>query len=122
MLARIYGHVCYYVYVSTLEGVNFCPPPPQRIHLMISLSIYNNNTHYPNIVCDNLFNSPIVSGSDKSITASQLIRTSVNFARSSAFCFSATCFDSDDGRGGGASPTNPFDIYWQKLKHLRALR
>lgn len=47
MLARIYGHVCYYVYVPTLEDVNLSP---QRIHLMISLSIYNNNTHYPNII------------------------------------------------------------------------
>lgn len=106
MLARIYGHRCYYVYVPTLEGVKLSPLP--RIHLTISLSIYNNNTHYPNIVCDNFFYSPIVSESDKSITASQLIRTSVNFARSSAFCFCATCFDSKDGRG--QAPLTPLTL------------
>lgn len=27
MLARIYGHRCYYVYVPTLEGVKLSPPP-----------------------------------------------------------------------------------------------
>lgn len=99
------------------------PPPPKDIFNDQSEYIFTTITHFIRIsefVRDDLFYSPIISGSDKTITASQFIRTSVNFARSSAFCFCATCFDSKDG--SGASPTNPLDIYWQKLKHLRALR